>query len=141
MIEALSSPTDRTRSPRGRAHLPKDPNKSRITNGKLLPDVDGRSAWARRCRDILAEHIADLGGELNTTAALRSIARRSAVLATELELLESQFATAGQATAEQLDLYTRTASALRRLLEALGLERRARDVSPTLSDYFRKPQP
>ena len=102
----------------------------------MMPGIDGRSAYVRRCRDILAEHVADLGGVGNTTAALRSIARRAAVLGAELELLEAQFATAGQATADQLDLYTRTASALRRLLESIGLERRAKNITPSLSDYL-----
>ena len=34
----------------------------------------------------------------------------------------------------QIDLYQRTANSLRRLLEAIGIERRQRDVSPSLAD-------
>jgi hypothetical protein len=50
------------------------------------------------------------------------------VITTELEQLERRFALAGQAAAQDLDLYQRTAGNLRRLLEAVGLQRRARPV-------------
>ena len=51
-----------------------------------------------------------------------------AVLTTELEQLEVRFATAGEASADDLDLYSRASANLRRLLESVGLQRRARDV-------------
>jgi hypothetical protein len=113
--------------------------RSRITNGNaLLPGVDGRSVWARRCRDVINLHISDLGGDDNVSEAEKSIIRRCAALTVELEHLEFLFATAGEATADQLDLYQRTANSLRRLLEAVGIERRPRDVGPkTLIDYAR----
>ncbi len=105
--------------------------RSRVTNGSaLLPGVDGRSAWIRRCKDVITEHLADMGGSDNTSAAERSIVRRAAVLTTELEMLEARFAQAGEATAVDLDLYIRASGNLRRLLEAVGLHRRARDVTP-----------
>src|SRR5262249_25002716 len=101
----------------------KDATKSRITNGTaLLPGVDGRSPWVRRCKDVIRAHLSDLGGEDNTSAAERSIVRPAAVLTTELERLEAQFAVAGEADAETLDLYARTAGNLRRLLESVGLQ-------------------
>jgi hypothetical protein len=104
--------------------------RSATTNGrKLLPGIDGRSAWTRRCRDLIAAHIADLGGIENCSAAERSIIRRAAVLTTELERMESKFATAGEASADELDIYQRVANSLRRLLEAVGLQRRARNVN------------
>ncbi len=112
---------------------------SAVSNGSvLLPGVDGRSAWARRCRDVLAEHLSDLGGELNTSAAERSIIRRAAVLTTELERMEQKFALAGQASPEALDIYARVAANLRRLLEAVGLQRRSKDVTPSLAEYLRQ---
>ena len=113
--------------------------RSRITNGSaLLPGVDGRSAWIRRCRDVIAAHLSDLGGEDNCSAAERSIIRRASVMTVELEMLEARFATAGQADPNDLDLYVRAAGNLRRLLEAVGLQRRARDVGPSLSDVIRE---
>jgi hypothetical protein len=42
----------------------RDRQRSRITNGSaLLPGVDGRSAWIRRCEDVIEAHLSDLGGE------------------------------------------------------------------------------
>jgi len=123
---------------RALADRPKSRQRRRVDNGSaLLPGIDGRSAWVRRAKEIIAAHLSDLGGEDNASAAERSIIRRASTLTVELEMLEAQFATAGQASAEQLDLYQRASSALRRLLESIGIERRARDVSPTLSDVFR----
>jgi hypothetical protein len=63
--------------------VPRSRQKSRVTNGSaLLPDIDGRSPWIRRCKDIIAAHISDLGGEDNVSEAERSIIRRAAVLTT-----------------------------------------------------------
>ena len=122
----LNSSTDR-------AEVDRYPSKqrSRVTNGNaLLPGIDGRSAWVRRAKDLIAEHVADLGGLDNTSAAERSLIRRASVLTVELERLEATFAAALEADPDRLDLYARTAGNLRRLLEAVGLQRRPRDVSP-----------
>ena len=116
----------------------KPTHRSRVSNGSvLLPGVDGRSLWARRLRDLIENHTADLGGEDRISEAERSIVRRAATLTVELERLEAKFALAGEAAAADLDLYQRTAGNLRRLLEAVGLERRQRDVTPTLDEYLR----
>jgi hypothetical protein len=110
--------------------------RSRVTNGSvLIPGVDGRSPWVRRCKDIIASHISDLGGIDNCSAAERSIVRRASVMTVELERLEAKFAKAGEADANELDQYARVSANLRRLLEAVGLQRRARDVTtPTLAE-------
>jgi hypothetical protein len=48
---------------------------------------------------------------------------------------------AGEANAEDLDLYLRASNNLRRLLETVGLQRRPRDVTlPSLREYLAKPQ-
>ena len=110
--------------------------RSRVTNGSaILPGVDGRSTWVRRLRDLQALHIADLGGEANISEAERSIVRRAATLTVELERMEAVFATAGEAKATDLDLYQRTAGNLRRLLESIGLEKRQRNITPTIAQY------
>ena len=131
MEVTLDSPGDQARV--------KDPQRSRITNGLLLPG-DNRSAWVRRCKDVIREHVGDLGGVENTSAAERSLVRRAAVLTTELERLEVKFAEADAAgkpaSLDDLDTYARVASNLRRLLEAVGLRRRPCDVTPTLDQYL-----
>jgi hypothetical protein len=129
MEAALNSPPDRRK-------IGRDPQRSRITNGSaLLPGVDGRSAWIRRCKDIIAMHVADLGGEDNCSSAERSIIRRASVMTVELERLESKFAQAGEASERDLDLYIRAAGNLRRLLEAIGLRRKPIDITPDPLDY------
>jgi hypothetical protein len=116
--------------------------KSRQANGTaLLPGVDGRSAWVRRCKELIADHISDLGGADNASAGERSIIRRACVLTVELERMERQFALAGEASAGDLEIYARVAGNLRRLLEAVGLQRRARNVTPTLDEYLEQQQP
>jgi hypothetical protein len=115
----------------------KPTHRSRVTNGSaLLPGVDGRTAWARRLRDVMELHINDLGGSSVVSEAERSIVRRAAALTVELERLEASFAVAGGASGDDLDLYQRTAGNLRRLLESVGLERRARDITPSLTEYL-----
>jgi hypothetical protein len=85
--------------------------------------VDGRSTWVRRLRDLMGLHLSDLGGDDAVSEAERSIVRRVATLTVELERMEAVFAVAGEAQPNQLDLYQRTANSLRRLLEAIGLQR------------------
>ena len=49
----------------------KDAQRSRVGNGSaLLPGVDGRSAWVRRCKELIADHVSDLGGVDNTSTAV-----------------------------------------------------------------------
>jgi hypothetical protein len=111
--------------------------RSRITNGRgLLPNVDGRTFWCRRFRDLTALHTQDLGGDTNLSEAEKAILRRACCLVVELERMEMLFAQAGQASTEALEIYQRTANTLRRLLESLGLQRRTRDITPTLSEYL-----
>jgi hypothetical protein len=58
-----------------------------VTNGRaLLPGVDGRSPWVRRCKDIIAAHLSDVP---DASAAERSILRRASVMTVELERLEA----------------------------------------------------
>ena len=77
-----------------------------------------------------------LGGIENCSAAEYSIVRRASVLTVELERLEVKFATAGEANADELDQYARVAANMRRLFEAVGLKRRSRDVTPSLTEYL-----
>jgi hypothetical protein len=123
-------------SPTVPAAKPTHTHRSRMTNGsELLAGVDGRSIWARRLRDLIDLHVSDLGGSDAISAAERSIVRRAATLTVELERMESRFALDGQASPEDLDLYQRTAGNLRRLLESLGMQRRAKDITPDLKSY------
>jgi hypothetical protein len=112
--------------------------RSKVANGKvLIPGVSGHSVWVRRAKEIIADAISDAGGEDNVSAAERSLIRRSATLTVELERLEAQFATSEQSDPAALDLYQKLSNTLRRLLASLGLQRRARNVTPDLNSYLR----
>jgi hypothetical protein len=113
--------------------------RSSISNGSsLLVDVDHRSAWMRRLRDLIADHIRDHGGDEMVSGAERILIRRAAMLTLQCEMMEARWSeNEGEASAKQIDVYQRTANTLRRLLATLGLERRARDVTPTLGDLLR----
>ena len=51
--------------------------RSRVTNGrKLVAAVDGRSAEARRYRDLVMSLADDLGGALAVTEAQRALIRQ-----------------------------------------------------------------
>ena len=111
--------------------------RSRLSNRPaMVAGVDGRSTWARRLRDLIALHTADLGGPEGVSAAEASIIRRASTLTVELERLEARFAKDGEADPATLDQYQRTANSLRRLLEAVGLKRRPRDVTPSIDEYL-----
>jgi hypothetical protein len=106
------------------------PNASdRVSNGRrLLIGVDGRTAWARRFRALVAAHADDLGGADQITASQQSMIRRAATLEIELERLEASFATAEQDKpsgcpgAAHLDQYSRLSGQLRRVLDSLAAQ-------------------
>ncbi|WP_287307780.1 hypothetical protein [Mesorhizobium sp.] len=83
----------------------------------------------------MALHIADCGGDDAISEAERSVIRRIAVMTVELETLEASFAIAGSSSERSLDLYQRTSGNLRRLIDAIGMKRRPKDVTPTLQQY------
>ncbi len=116
--------------------------RSAVTNGERAFVLgNGCSPWARRQRDLIALHIADLGGEERLSENQLSLCRRAATIETELEMLEGQLSLGKVA---DLDLYNRLSGNLRRILESLGLERVARPVndgSQVLADYFSRPPP
>ena len=64
--------------------------RSRVSNGAdILPDVDGRSAVARRYRDITAQIIADMGGASQCAEARLQLIRRFAAAAVLAEQMGS----------------------------------------------------
>ena len=125
--------------PRNRPRTGERPldQRSAVTNGRRLfvHGGDGRGPWARRMRDVIELHISDLGGIEAASEAEKSIIRRAATLTIELERLEAKFS-AGKALDTDLDMYQRCSNSLRRLLEAVGIQRRPRDVTPSVSEYL-----
>jgi hypothetical protein len=79
------------------------------------------------------------GGEDYVPETKRLLARRVAAFEAELINLKCKFATiradGGEPKVADLDVYQRMTGAQRRCLEALGWERTARDVTPSLDQY------
>lgn len=110
--------------------------RSRVTNGRsLFAEADARGPWARRFRDLCEAHVNDLGGAVLLSEAQRSLVRRASTIEVELEKLEGALA---EGEPVDLDGYGRAAAQLRRILESLGLERRARDITPDLGEIARR---
>src|SRR5437660_3148817 len=82
----------------------KSHGRSRVGNGaKLLPMTDGRSATARRFKDLVGDISADLGGVAMLSEGQRQLIRRAAMLSAECERLEAMSAR-GEAEFD-IDLY------------------------------------
>jgi hypothetical protein len=102
--------------------------RSAVTSGRQLFVVGNpSSAWGRRFSDLIQGHVSDLGGRPVLSEAQFALCKRAAGLECELEQMEGRMS-----LGEEVDLntYGRAASHLRRILEVLGLERKARDVTP-----------
>src|SRR3954452_15339399 len=128
VIEAVSSP----------AGMLPSRTRSAVTNHKdLLPGLDGRSATARRFRDLVNAFVADMGGLDRCSEIKLGLLRRLAATTVQAELLEAMMV-----NGEQIDIATlcTLASTTVRISQRLGLERRARDVSSSLGDVIRAEQ-
>ena len=90
--------------------------------------------------DLIYAHTSDLGGEDTLSQAELSLIRRAATITVELEHMEMKFAMAEDgATSDQIKTYQMATNTLRRTLEALGLERRAKLIEgPTLGQILRE---
>src|SRR5262245_14227268 len=119
-IEA-GSEADKGRSEAGRTPV--------IAGQKLLPDVDGRSAHARRKRGLVAAFVADLGGPDEASTAERILADKAATLTLQLQGLEARMEE-GDTSHTTLDLFGRGVGHLNRVLKTMGIKRRAKDVTP-----------
>jgi len=92
-------------------------------------NIDGRTTWPRRYRQLFDQYIGDLGGIDAASTAKQSLVRRATVMEIELERMEAKLAVQDNPSDKLIDLYQRTAGGLRRLLETIGLERQAKTVS------------
>ena len=115
----------------GKAPPPPQFRTRRGTGAVMLAGVDGRSMMARRFREIVTGIESDLGGDL--TEAQKHLTARAATLACWCEDREGELANGQEFDASQYSAVTNT---LRRLLSDLGLERRARDVTPDLHQFL-----
>jgi hypothetical protein len=112
--------------------------RSRVTNHRdLLPGLDGRSASARRYRDLVNSYIADMGGIDQCSDIKLGLLRRLAAVTVQSELIEARMI-----NGEAVDIGTlcTLASTTVRLSQRLGIERVPRDTGVTLADYLQQQQ-
>jgi hypothetical protein len=108
--------------------------RSGVTSGrKQFVFGNPNTAWSRRFHDLVVGHIQDAGGRDRLSEAQLALAKRAAGLECELERIEGRMSRGEEV---DLDRYGRAASHLRRLLETLGLERKPRDVTPSLGELL-----
>ena len=138
--------TKKTTPSRGKTDVSIAKLRSAISNGStvVLGHCDHRSAALRRLKDLVNDAISDLGGADMLSSAEMILVRKSAMLALQTEMMESNWArnNDGEASTKQIETYQRTVNTLRRVLESLGLERRAKDVTGlSLGDILRGQHP
>jgi hypothetical protein len=100
--------------------------RSRITNsGAVLPEVDGRSAIARRYRDIASAIVGDQGGIEHCSESRQQLIRRFAAAAVIAEQLE-----AGLARGERINVveHCQLASTMVRIAHRIGVDRVPKDI-------------
>jgi hypothetical protein len=127
---AQKSPTTRLKVARlSAAH------RSRLSNGKdILPDCDGRSAEARRYRDIANAIALDISphGADRLSEARAQLVRRFAACCVVAEQLEAQLVNGG---ALNISDHSLLCSSLVRLGQRIGLSRVPKTVK-ALQDYL-----
>ena len=98
-----------------------------------MDGLDGRSQTARRFRDLVETIGNDLGGVDHLSEGQKQLARRAATLSIMAEAMEAD---AVRNLAFDGEAYGVLCDRLGRCLQRLGLERNARDVTPTLQSYL-----
>lgn len=109
-------------------------SRSRVTNGSdVLPGVDLRSATARRYRDLFEALCVDQGGADRLSEARLQLIRRFCAASVLAEAMEARLA-----AGERVDVteFCTLASTAVRISNRIGIDRRARNVTPTLQDYI-----
>ena len=108
--------------------------RSAITNGKdLLEGVDGRCLLARRYRDVANAIIVDQGGLDRLSETRVQLIRRFAAAACLAEQLEARLVRGDQIDIQEHSLLVST---MVRVAQRLGVDRRAKNITPTLGDYL-----
>jgi hypothetical protein len=121
-------------------------SRSAVTNGSRLLPGDGRSAGARRYRDLTNAFAAELGGMAALLETGQQLVRRLAQVSVELELLEATRAAGGAIDPVAFVTLVNSQRRLLRDLEALKREKAARTprqsaLAQYLADKTAAPQP
>ena len=99
----------------------------------MVVGLDGRSAEARRYRDLAMSYSDDLGGADKLTEAQRTLIMQAATLQVQAERVQASVLRGEDVNSEQL---TRLSNSTIRILSQLGIKRQKPDATPTLSEYL-----
>ena len=108
-------------------------SRDKVSNGRLLKNVDLRSSSARRFRDLVRSYEAEPGGELSE--AERSLVRQAVALQLQAERLQEMIV---RGEAVDSDLLIRVSSTSKRLLSIIAAKtgKRKPAKGPTIGDYL-----
>jgi len=100
-----------------------------------LEDLDRRTSAYRKTAELIERVEADLGGAERLSTAEQQIIRHAALTGAMLEDLGTRWL-----GGEPIDpaLFATLSNSERRLYETVGLQRRQRDVTPSLQAYLRR---
>jgi hypothetical protein len=112
---------------------PRKPNRQPKARMLTLSSLDKRTSAAKRTHELIAGIATDLGGAEHLTEGAKQLVQRAAVLGAFIEDCEARWVAGEPFVVAD---YLPAINAQRRVLESLGLERRAKDVTPTLSAYL-----
>jgi len=99
-----------------------------------LADLDRRTNAARRAHDVIDRIHSDLGGIDRLATGERQVVQRAAMIGTMAEDIEARWLL-GEAV--DPNVLCTLANAQRRLLEALGMSRRPKEITPSVAEYAR----
>lgn len=111
---------------------PREAGKARL---RTLNDLDKRTRAHRDTSELRESIAADLGGWDALSAMQAEVITAAALMGA---MIRDRAASYLEGQAVDLPSFITLANAQRRHLEALGLERRARNVTPDLRDYLAK---
>jgi hypothetical protein len=104
-----------------------------ISNGKhMLPGIDGRSAAARRYRDLVADLADDLGGIASLSAADLALVRQAAACTMQAEQLQAAIVNGKPVDS---NLLVRVSNTLARTMAALQRKSR-KTAGRSIKDYL-----
>jgi hypothetical protein len=114
----------------------KSTNASKVTNGQTLfiEDVDGRSVYARRYRDLYQGFLSEVTRKGADEEVHRQVCRRAAALCVQAEGMEAELA-----RGEEIDvsLYFTLTKTLLRVFNAFAqLSRRGKNTEPLSDEEF-----
>ena len=103
--------------------------RSAITNGVV--ELDARSKIAKRFKDICSAILQDQGGVENCSEVRLQLVRRFSAAAVMAENLEAKMA---KGESIRTDVHSQLTNALVKVASRIGVDRRSRNITPTLRD-------